>query len=100
MRERDKAAYVRAMIAVAKRLLDKRAAGEAYLAVKDDSPGKEAARNNYVEAIGMYKGAYELTAELFHVPVSCVVIGADAIADSLESAKQGLADTKASDGDA
>lgn len=100
MQERDEAAYVRAVIAVTKRLLDKREAGEAYIAVEDGAPDEEAVRHRYIEAVGEYKGAYELTAELFNVPVRYVTIGAAAIADALGAAKRGLVDEKGGDGDA
>ena len=100
MQERDEAGYVRAVIAVAKRLLDKREAGEAYVAVKDGAPDEEDIQHRYIEAVGEYKGAYELTAELFHVPVEYMIISAGDIADALESAKQGLADEKGGEADA
>lgn len=75
---------------MAKRMQEKRAAGEAYLVVEAGSPDEDAVYHAYVEAVGKYKGAYELTAELFGLQPRCVISSAAAIADEIEAAAEKL----------
>lgn len=104
MQGQDSRLYTQALIAVAKRIQEKRAAGEAYLVVEAGSPDEDAVYHAYVEAVGKYKGAYELTAELFGLQPRCVISSAAAIADEIEAAAEKLRSAqgaaKGGDGDA
>lgn len=90
MQGQDSRLYARALIAVAKQMQEKRAAGDAYLDVKAGSPDEDAVSHAYVEAVGKYKGAYELTAELFGLQPMYVIASAAAIADEIEAAAEKL----------